>query len=366
MSKKTGRNSKTDVDRAAKRAAQNIRKHKQSMSSYLSEDVNYGGFSNHLALLGLKLRDIPGDGNCLFRALGDQMDGHSDNHLRHREEIVKYMTEHRSDFEPFVEDDIPFNRHVENLRNPGTYAGNDAIVAFARKYNVNVVIHQLNAPIWTVKGNEQPNSRQLHIAYHNGDHYSSIRKINDNSNGPANVKLGEYKETENLMQRKNVKKRSDSVSEYELQKIKRIIEVTGCQDRKLIRKILNETGQDEDETVGLILQSYLSEDDESPMSSPNQEKNDNINHRTSNNSIWDKDGSGTRIFGGHHCATSNTGKPKKNINVNTPPKKLTNRQRQDQARRDKNKRKSARRKNTPTSDSDESEIMVKNLSMLNI
>lgn len=40
---------------------------------------------------------------------------------------------------------------VSNLRKLGTYAGNDAIVAFARFHKVNVVIHQLNAPFLLVR-----------------------------------------------------------------------------------------------------------------------------------------------------------------------------------------------------------------------
>jgi len=35
---------------------------------------------------------------------------------------------------------------VANLKKQGTYAGNDAIVAFARLHKVVVVIHQLNSP----------------------------------------------------------------------------------------------------------------------------------------------------------------------------------------------------------------------------
>ena len=39
---------------------------------------------------------------------------------------------------------------VCKLQRAGTYAGNDAIVAFARRYSVNVIIHQLCAPLWIV------------------------------------------------------------------------------------------------------------------------------------------------------------------------------------------------------------------------
>ena len=51
--------------------------------------------------------------NCLFRALGDQLEGHGRNHFNHRQDVVEYMLGHRADFEPFVEDDVPFDRHSE-------------------------------------------------------------------------------------------------------------------------------------------------------------------------------------------------------------------------------------------------------------
>jgi len=40
---------------------------------------------------------------------------------------------------------------VTNLAKPGTFAGNDGILAFARNNQMNVVIHQLEAPLWQVR-----------------------------------------------------------------------------------------------------------------------------------------------------------------------------------------------------------------------
>lgn len=50
----------------------------------------------------------------MFRALGDQLDGHMGNHYRHRQDTTTYMLEHRDDFQPFVEDDLPFEKHSMN------------------------------------------------------------------------------------------------------------------------------------------------------------------------------------------------------------------------------------------------------------
>jgi len=109
------------------------------------------------------------------------------------------MLEHHDDFQPFVEDDVPFEKHMSELAQLGTYAGNDAIVAFARLYQVTVVIHQPNFPVWQIKGWETAESgakskknlgsKQLHIAYHGGDHYDSVRKLGDTSHIPTDIFL---------------------------------------------------------------------------------------------------------------------------------------------------------------------------------
>lgn len=83
---------------------------------------------------------------------------------------------------------------VEQLSKLSTYGGNDSIVAFARNHGVNIVIHQLNEPRWVIYGGDfskNGQARELHISYHNGEHYSSVRCFNDNTTEPAWVKHNE-------------------------------------------------------------------------------------------------------------------------------------------------------------------------------
>ena len=151
---------------------------RKNMDSYLAFDRNCEQFANQLSKLGLYLHDIPGDGNCLFRAFGDQLEGHQENHFKHRCDVVDYMAKHTDAFKPFVEDDISFNTYIAWLRKKGTHAGNDAIVAFAKLHHLNVAIHQLSQPILMINGAKDSTiARELHIAYHNGEHYSSVRRI---------------------------------------------------------------------------------------------------------------------------------------------------------------------------------------------
>ena len=69
--------------------------------------------------------------NCLFRALADQLYGNNKAiggyHMKLRREVVEYIRQHREDFEPFVDEDVTFDRHVELLEQDGTYAGEDII-----------------------------------------------------------------------------------------------------------------------------------------------------------------------------------------------------------------------------------------------
>ncbi|XP_028265804.1 OTU domain-containing protein 3 [Parambassis ranga] len=184
-------NKKSELERKRdeRAARQAIVKDRKNRPQDVDEGAEFVSFSNQLQALGLKLREVPGDGNCLFRALGDQLEGHSRGHLRLRQETVQYMMSHRQDFEPFVEDDVPFAQHLSNLSQPGTFAGNDAIVAFARSQQVKVVIHQLNTPLWEINGAEKQACRELHIAYRYGDHYDSVRRIGDNSESPAQLRI---------------------------------------------------------------------------------------------------------------------------------------------------------------------------------
>ncbi|XP_058427080.1 OTU domain-containing protein 3 isoform X2 [Marmota monax] len=234
-------------ERAARRALAKERRNRPEPGGGGGCEEEFVSFANQLQALGLKLREVPGDGNCLFRALGDQLEGHSRNHLKHRQETVDYMIKQREDFEPFVEDDIPFEKHVASLAKPGTFAGNDAIVAFARNHQLNVVIHQLNAPLWQIRGTDKSSVRELHIAYRYGEHYDSVRRINDNSEAPAHLQTDfqmlqedESNKREKTESNKREKTKTkgidfeDDLKDEVEDAVQKVCNATGCSDFDLI------------------------------------------------------------------------------------------------------------------------------------
>ena len=127
------------------------------------DDTEY--FNMELRRQGLQMKIIPGDGNCQFRALADQMDGHEKNHERFRAEVVDFMRQNRQDFEPFIENNETFDDYTARILRGGHqgWGGEQELMAFARLYNVNIVLHQLNHPISSYGSQD---ARQLHISFH--------------------------------------------------------------------------------------------------------------------------------------------------------------------------------------------------------
>ncbi|KAL9970664.1 hypothetical protein ACROYT_G023074 [Oculina patagonica] len=269
------------------RVRRNALKKERNIKEYLEDDQDFASFSNQLEILGLKIKDIQGDGNCLFRALGDQIEGDHTSHGRHRRETVQYMKDHRSDFEPFMEDNVSFDKHLQELSKLSTYGGNDSIVAFARNHGVNIVIHQLNEPRWVIYGGNYSKNgqvRELHISYHNGEHYSSVRRINDNTAEPAWVKHNETTsaitvpvktqpfENKRVKKSKDKEKRKDTTfsnsnnvtspqGNDELTAEELVMTATGCKDLVTIAQTLEENSYDVDASITYILQlMYVAEE----------------------------------------------------------------------------------------------------------
>ena len=51
--------------------------------------------NKQLGQIDLELREITGDGNCLFRAISDQMTGRENNHRKFRREAANFINQHQ-------------------------------------------------------------------------------------------------------------------------------------------------------------------------------------------------------------------------------------------------------------------------------
>ncbi len=123
--------------------------------------------------ISLLIKDITGDGNCLFRALADQLFNDHNRHLEVRTRIMDHIQ--RSEYEKFVEDDVPFDTYCSKMSKSGTWGGKVEPRAAAVAFRVKLYVHQLDLPQYDLGANLPfPTTRTLHISYHNGDAITTI------------------------------------------------------------------------------------------------------------------------------------------------------------------------------------------------
>eukprot|EP00931_Biecheleriopsis_adriatica_P050050 TRINITY_DN28969_c0_g1_i1.p1 TRINITY_DN28969_c0_g1~~TRINITY_DN28969_c0_g1_i1.p1 ORF type:complete len:277 (+),score=74.25 TRINITY_DN28969_c0_g1_i1:81-911(+) len=156
---------------------------------------------------GLWIKEVEADGACLFRVFADQLSAdQSDAPAQLREQCVDFMESHRSDFEPFIDED--FEAYCRNMRKSATWGGQLEVQALAKMNGVNAVIFQpaeasgkpeqvlRTAVEMLASDKEDARCVQLsfHPNHHAGQHYNSVRCDGDDGTGPAQtVSIGEIR-----------------------------------------------------------------------------------------------------------------------------------------------------------------------------
>ncbi|KAF8512799.1 hypothetical protein JB92DRAFT_2926390 [Gautieria morchelliformis] len=186
--------------------------------------------TNQLRGLGLYAAPTLGDGNCLFRALADQLWGSPSGHLTLRAEVCNWMEARKERYEGFVDEDRSFDTHIQCMRVPGTYGGHLELSAFShlKRRNVKVIQPGLvyiiewdcgwgadsppppvqEEPIDETGLNEREKRRlrrdrkklekekeaeaaersgTVYVAYHDWEHFSSVRNLAGPHTGLPNV-----------------------------------------------------------------------------------------------------------------------------------------------------------------------------------
>jgi len=145
---------------------------------------NMARFLEQLRPLSLGIRNPASDGNCFFRAIADQLRGRESQHKSIREEIVTYMKLHSDDFAPFYVGD--FNAYLRKMAKNGVWGGNMELTAASKRYEVDIVVHNLDAARMEILYQLGRPKRTIHLSYHNERHYASVRRLDDmQSEAPA-------------------------------------------------------------------------------------------------------------------------------------------------------------------------------------
>jgi OTU domain-containing protein 3 len=71
------------------------------------------------------------------------MEGEDGDHMEYRGRVVDYIAAHEDDFAPFVEDDVPFEKYLQEMREDGTWAGHMELQATSLLTRANICIHKV-------------------------------------------------------------------------------------------------------------------------------------------------------------------------------------------------------------------------------
>lgn len=167
------------------------RRSERLQQQHTPDAADYGikELEHELAGQGLYIKDITGDGNCLFRSLSDQL-GESNTHDQIRFEVVEYLRAHKDEFSVFIEED--YDTYVDRMGNNGVYGGNVELVAFSRAYQKHLKIYQPGLSYIISPSDDSTGEivgEMLHIIYHSFEHYSSVRMKDGPHDGKPKIFL---------------------------------------------------------------------------------------------------------------------------------------------------------------------------------
>ncbi|XP_055825620.1 OVARIAN TUMOR DOMAIN-containing deubiquitinating enzyme 7 isoform X1 [Solanum dulcamara] len=248
----------------AKTKHQKSKPNKQSHSKKHGKQADISEFRAQLDALGLKIIQVTADGNCFFRSLGDQLEGNEEEHEKYRDMTVKFIRNNRDTFEPFIEDDVPFDEYCESMEKDGTWAGHMELQAASLVTHTNICIHRHMSPRWYIQNFDNRESRMLHLSYHDGEHYNSIRLKEDSCTGAPNPIIIKADADLSAKSREAIaaaKSKGDTGRiMVQVGSVKVVMAGSGCDNSEKVEQVLRQVGGDVDAATEFLIAEQGSED----------------------------------------------------------------------------------------------------------
>ncbi|KAL0534341.1 hypothetical protein IC582_028631 [Cucumis melo] len=122
---------------------------------------------------GFEVKRMLEDGNCLFRAVADQVYGDSEAYDLIRQMCIDYMERERDHFSQFITEG--FTSYCKRKRRDKVYGNNAEIQALCEMYNRPIHIFSYGTePINIFHGNYATDLPPIRLSYHHGNHYNSL------------------------------------------------------------------------------------------------------------------------------------------------------------------------------------------------
>ncbi|CAH9069483.1 unnamed protein product [Cuscuta europaea] len=229
---------------------------KQNKIKKHGKNVDISEFQAQVEALGLKIIQVTADGNCFFRAVADQLEGCEDQHEKYRSMVVQYIRRNRERFEPFIEDEVPFVDYCESMEKDGTWAGHMELQAASLVTHSNICIHRLRSPRWYIQNFDNHEAVMIHLSYHDGEHYNSVRLKEDTCSGPARpIIIKADADISAKPSSQSVKASTKAVRKS----VKLVMSGSGCEDALKAEQALQRVGDDVDAAIEFLIAEQASE-----------------------------------------------------------------------------------------------------------
>ncbi|KAF6165840.1 hypothetical protein GIB67_012737 [Kingdonia uniflora] len=122
---------------------------------------------------GFDVKRMLEDGNCLFRAVADQVYGDTEAYDLVRQMCIDYMERERDHFSQFITEG--FTAYCKRKRRDKVYGNNAEIQALSEMYNRPIHIYSYSTePINIFHGSYNTDTPPIRLSYHHGNHYNAL------------------------------------------------------------------------------------------------------------------------------------------------------------------------------------------------
>lgn len=171
--------------------------------------------------------------------------------------VVQYIMNTREMFEPFIEDDVPFDEYCQLMEKDGTWAGHMELQAASLVTHSNICVHRYMSPRWYIRNFDQHGARMVHLSYHDEEHYNSVRSKDDPCNGPAQpiiIKV-DADLSATSVQAKAVSSTKAGIAKdsFDAGSLKLIMAGSGCENAEKVKQVLLEVDGDVDAAIEFLI-----------------------------------------------------------------------------------------------------------------
>uniref|UniRef100_A0AC34GPA8 OTU domain-containing protein n=1 Tax=Panagrolaimus sp. ES5 TaxID=591445 RepID=A0AC34GPA8_9BILA len=159
-------------------------------SGFLNDELERRFAQRLYDVRGLQIKEVKGDGACMFRAVAAQVYGDEEKHMDVRLGCIEYIARNREHFSQFITED--FDAYLTRKRQAEVHGNHVELQAISEIYGRQIEIYEYDTkpvitfhPI-TVEANAVGEHPPLMLSYHGNVHYNSVIDPYRPVNAPIN------------------------------------------------------------------------------------------------------------------------------------------------------------------------------------